>query len=110
MPRIRLYGTVPAGEPYSVGRFLEDAARALRDANGAGRLPVFVGGTGLYFKALTEGLAAVPDVPPEIARIGARKPRGSARRDCIVRCKRAIPAWRQDFAPAIPSVSCARSK
>ena len=61
-----LYGTVPAGEPYSVGRFLEDAARALRDANGEGRLPVFIGGTGLYFKALTEGLAAVPDVPPEI--------------------------------------------
>ena len=62
----RLYGTVPASEPYSVGRFLEDAARALRDAKVEGRLPVFVGGTGLYFKALTEGLAAVPDVPPEI--------------------------------------------
>ncbi len=61
-----LYGTVPASEPYSVGRFLEDAARALRDAKVEGRLPVFVGGTGLYFKALTEGLAAVPDVPPEI--------------------------------------------
>ena len=61
-----LYGTVPASEPYSVGRFLEDAARALRDAKIEGRLPVFVGGTGLYFKALTEGLAAVPDVPPEI--------------------------------------------
>jgi tRNA dimethylallyltransferase len=62
----RLYGTVPASEPYSVGRFLEDAAQALRDAKVEGRLPVFVGGTGLYFKALTEGLAAVPDVPPEI--------------------------------------------
>ena len=61
-----LYGTVPAGEPYSVGRFLKDAARALGDAKVEGRLPVFVGGTGLYFKALTEGLAAVPDVPPEI--------------------------------------------
>ncbi len=61
-----LYGTVPASERYSVGRFLEDAARALRDAKVEGRLPIFVGGTGLYFKALTEGLAAVPDVPPEI--------------------------------------------
>lgn len=62
----RLYGTVPASEPYSVGRFVEDAARALRDAKVEGYLPVLVGGTGLYFKALTEGLAAVPDVPPEI--------------------------------------------
>jgi tRNA dimethylallyltransferase len=62
----RLYGTIPASEPYSVGRFVEDAARALRDAKVEGYLPVLVGGTGLYFKALTEGLAAVPDVPPEI--------------------------------------------
>ncbi len=62
----RLYGTVPAREAYSVGRFVEDAARALGEATGEGRLPVLVGGTGLYFKALTEGLAAVPDVPPEI--------------------------------------------
>ena len=61
-----LYGTVPASEPYSVGRFLEDAAQALRDAKVEGRRPVFIGGTGLYFKALTEGLAQVPDVPPEI--------------------------------------------
>ena len=61
-----LYGTVPASERYSVGRFLEDVAHALRDAKVEGRLPVFIGGTGLYFKALTEGLAQVPDVPPEI--------------------------------------------
>ena len=62
----RLYGTVPASESYSAGRFVEDAARALREAASEGHVPVFVGGTGLYFKALTEGLAAVPDVPPEI--------------------------------------------
>ncbi|MGA7456207.1 MAG: tRNA (adenosine(37)-N6)-dimethylallyltransferase MiaA [Methyloceanibacter sp.] len=62
----RLYGTVPASEPYSAGRFVEDAARALRNAAGEGSVPIFVGGTGLYFKVLTEGLAAVPDVPPEI--------------------------------------------
>jgi len=61
-----LYGTVRASERYSVGRFLEDVAHALRDAKVEGRLPVFIGGTGLYFKALTEGLAQVPDVPPEI--------------------------------------------
>jgi tRNA dimethylallyltransferase len=62
----RLYGIVPAREAYSVGHWLEDAARAIREAQGEGRVPILVGGTGLYFKALIEGLAPVPDVPPEI--------------------------------------------
>jgi tRNA dimethylallyltransferase len=62
----RLYGMVPAAEAYSVGRWLDDTARAIAEAEGEGRLPILVGGTGLYFKALTEGLAPIPDVPPEI--------------------------------------------
>ena len=61
-----LYGHVPAAEPYSVGRWLSDAATALRDENEAGRQPILVGGTGLYFRALTEGLAPVPDILPEM--------------------------------------------
>ena len=64
----RLYGIVPAREAYSVGRWLEDAARALQEAEGEGRMPILVGGTGLYFKALIEGLAPVPDVSPEIRK------------------------------------------
>jgi tRNA dimethylallyltransferase len=64
----RLYGIVPAREAYSVGRWLEDAVRAIADAEGEGRVPILVGGTGLYFKALTEGLAPVPDVPTEIRK------------------------------------------
>jgi tRNA dimethylallyltransferase len=62
----RLYGTVSAAEAYSVGRWLDDVANAIEAANEAGSLPIIVGGTGLYFKALTEGLAPVPDIPPEI--------------------------------------------
>jgi tRNA dimethylallyltransferase len=62
----RLYGTVSAAEAYSVGRWLEDVAKAIEVANDAGSLPIIVGGTGLYFKALTEGLAPVPDIPPEV--------------------------------------------
>ena len=62
----RLYGTVPAADAYSVGRWLGDAARAMAEAHKEGRLPILVGGTGLYFKALTEGLAPVPDIPAEI--------------------------------------------
>ncbi len=64
----RLYGIVPAREAYSVGRWLDDAARAIGEAEGEGRVPILVGGTGLYFKALLEGLAPVPDVPPEIRK------------------------------------------
>src|SRR5437764_10201918 len=49
----RLYGHVDAGENYSVGRWCVDASAALVDAERAGRLPIVVGGTGLYFRTLT---------------------------------------------------------
>ncbi len=62
----QLYGHVDAGENYSVGRWLQDAAAVLDQSAAAGQLPIFVGGTGLYFKALTRGLAAVPPIPADI--------------------------------------------
>jgi len=62
----RLYGHVNAAENYSVGRWRRDTEDALREIVAEGRLPILVGGTGLYFKALTSGLAAVPPVPAEI--------------------------------------------
>jgi tRNA dimethylallyltransferase len=62
----RLYGFVDAAENYSVGRWCADAKAALDEVWGEGRLPILVGGTGLYFKALTQGLSAVPPTPPEI--------------------------------------------
>ena len=69
----RLYGHVDAAENYSVGRWCYDVRAVLDEARQAGRLPILVGGTGLYFKALTEGLSAVPPTPPEIrAAVRAR--------------------------------------
>ena len=62
----RLYGHVDAAENYSVGRFVEHAGVALREARAERQVPVFVGGSGLYFKALTRGLAAIPPIPPEL--------------------------------------------
>jgi len=62
----RLYGHVDALENFSVGRWLTDAQGALEEARSTGLLPIFVGGTGLYFKALTHGLSAVPPIPPNI--------------------------------------------
>jgi len=61
-----LYGHVDAAENYSVGRWCVDAQASIADVRRAGRLPILVGGTGLYFKALTQGLAAVPPIPASV--------------------------------------------
>jgi len=61
----RLYGHVDAAVNYSVGQYVIDAGAALAEARRAGKVPIFVGGTGLYFKALTAGLAAVPPIPAD---------------------------------------------
>jgi len=69
----RLYGHVDAAENYSVGRWCADARGALEEAARRDLLPIFVGGTGLYFKALTQGLSDVPPTPPEVrAAVRAR--------------------------------------
>jgi tRNA dimethylallyltransferase len=69
----RLYGHLDAAENYSVGRWCADAAAALAEIRDAGRVAVLAGGTGLYFKALTQGLSAVPSTPPEVrAAVRAR--------------------------------------
>ncbi|MBA1156385.1 tRNA (adenosine(37)-N6)-dimethylallyltransferase MiaA [Microvirga mediterraneensis] len=61
----RLYGHVDAAVNFSVGRYVADAVEILRELQGR-KLPIFVGGTGLYFKALTEGLSDMPSVPDEV--------------------------------------------
>ena len=72
----QLYGHVDAAENYSVGRWIKDVHAVLREALAAGLLPILVGGTGLYFKALTQGLSIVPPTPPEIRQ--AVRARGDA--------------------------------
>jgi tRNA dimethylallyltransferase len=62
----RLYGHVGGAVNYSVGRYLEDAARLIGEAEGAGERLIFIGGTGLYFKALLEGLSRIPPVPQAV--------------------------------------------
>ena len=75
----RLYGFVPASEAYSAGRFVRDAAAAIAAARSEGRRPIIVGGTGLYFKALLEGLSPIP-------RDRRRYPRALAGRSRAARC------------------------
>jgi tRNA dimethylallyltransferase len=91
----RLYGFVDGAENFSVGRYAEAAARQLADVAAAGRLPILVGGTGLYFQALEAGLSRIPPLPQAVrdavrascegvetaalhARLAARDPGGAA--------------------------------
>jgi len=61
-----LYGHVACTARYSVGDWLRDVAPAIDRARSAGLRPIVVGGTGLYFQALTNGLAEIPEVPREL--------------------------------------------
>ncbi|HKS19325.1 MAG TPA: tRNA (adenosine(37)-N6)-dimethylallyltransferase MiaA [Bradyrhizobium sp.] len=62
----RLYGHVDAAMNFSAGAWVTDAAKALAEARAQDIVPIFVGGSGLYFKALTRGLSAVPPIAAEI--------------------------------------------
>ncbi|HEX9209592.1 MAG TPA: tRNA (adenosine(37)-N6)-dimethylallyltransferase MiaA [Bradyrhizobium sp.] len=64
----RLYGHVDAAVNFSAGAWVSDATKALEEAQAEGRLPIFIGGTGLYFKALTAGLSVVPPIPAEVRK------------------------------------------
>jgi len=61
-----LYGHVDAAVNFSAGAWVADAAAVLAEARAQNRLAIFVGGSGLYFKALTRGLSSVPPVPAAI--------------------------------------------
>ena len=69
----RLYGHVEPSERYTVARWREDVAAVLQEVRAEGRLPIIVGGTGLYFKALTEGIAKVPPIPEALRARLARE-------------------------------------
>ena len=105
----RLYGHVDAAENHSVGVWCRDARAALAEAKQDGRVPIVVGGTGLYFKALTQGLSAVPSTPADIrAAVRARCDREGpealhaelARRDPVM-AGRLKPADRMRIARAL---------
>src|SRR5271156_6567082 len=62
----RLYGQVDAAINFSAGGWVTEAAKVVAEARAQNRLAIFVGGSGLYFKALTRGLSVVPPISPEI--------------------------------------------
>ncbi len=68
----RLYGILPAAQAGSVALWRSQALAAMNEARLAGRIPILTGGSGLYFAALTDGLADIPD-PGAAARSEARR-------------------------------------
>jgi tRNA dimethylallyltransferase len=78
-----LYGHVGCDVRYSVGAWLRDVAAALAEARRRGLRPIVVGGTGLYLSALTEGLADIPEIPPEV-RARSEALLGAGRLDALV--------------------------
>jgi len=126
----RLYGHVDAAVNFSAGSFVADAAKALAEARAQHRAPIFIGGSGLYFKAITRGLSAVPPIPSEVresvrarlersgvealhAELARRDPVSAARlkprdRTRIARALevieatgRALPDWHREGLPPI---------
>ncbi|AZO43945.1 tRNA (adenosine(37)-N6)-dimethylallyltransferase MiaA [Mesorhizobium sp. M7D.F.Ca.US.005.01.1.1] len=61
-----LYGHVHPATAYSTGAWLRDVMKLIDDGTLSGRPVIFVGGTGLYFRALAEGISEMPDIPQRI--------------------------------------------
>ena len=105
----RLYGVMPGSEACSAGRWRDMALAEIAAARAAGRVPILVGGTGLYLRALTGGLAEMPAIPEEVRHAARRRHEASggeafhgelARRDPVMAARlepgdsqRLIRAW-----------------
>ena len=63
IPKHHLYGFISVKKDFSVGAWYKLVTKKIKDINRRRKLPLIVGGTGLYFKALTEGLVEIPKVP-----------------------------------------------
>jgi len=61
-----LYGHVPPSRAYSTGAWLRDVLALIDGGNLDGRVPIFTGGTGLYFRALVDGLSEMPEIPQHV--------------------------------------------
>lgn len=64
----RLIDILDPAEAYSAARFREDALREMAAIRAAGRIPLLVGGTMLYYRALEQGLSPLPEADPELRR------------------------------------------
>ena len=97
-----LYGFVSGAEAYSAGRYAVDAAHAIAEARTSGRVPILVGGTGLYFKALLEGLSPVPPIDPDVRAYWRGQAAARPAADLHAILARATPRWPPRLMPSDP--------
>lgn len=65
-----LYGTLHPNQSCSAGEWQRMAVPVIQDVLSSGRIPIICGGTGLYIKALVDGLSPIPEIPKEVKRAG----------------------------------------
>lgn len=94
-----LFGTVDAADGWSVGRWLRAATEVIADIRSRGRDAVVVGGTGLYLRALTQGLADVPEIPAGVREAAAAEFETMGEEDFRARLAAADPAAAARIAP-----------
>jgi tRNA dimethylallyltransferase len=95
-----LYGTVDGAENFSVGRYLAAATEAIERAWAENRLPILVGGTGLYFKALLDGLSDLPPVPEAVRAAVRAAAEGQPTPDLHAELSRRDPASAARLRPS----------
>ena len=95
----RLFGEVDGAQNFSVGHYARAVAPLLADIAGSGRLPIVAGGSGLYFRALTEGLSAIPPVPTDVRDRVRREAQDRPAADLHAELARADPASAATLKP-----------
>jgi tRNA dimethylallyltransferase len=104
----RLYGHVAYDAQYSAGHWLREVKSLLEGSE----RPIIVGGTGLYFSTLTEGLAEIPPTPDEIRATAARIDLNNRARvqrawEVLQASGRSLADWQDDTpAPVLPIGTC----
>ena len=91
-------------EAYSAARFAQDAKRLITRIRARGKWPLLVGGTMLYFKALSQGLDDMPSSDPAVRRQIAQEAAEKSCRRCTARCRRWILSPHRASQAKIPSV------
>ena len=67
-PKHHLYGTISVKKEFSTGNWLKLTNKKIKDCLNQNKVPIVVGGTGLYFKVLTEGLVRIPNIPKSLRK------------------------------------------
>ena len=94
-----LFGTVDPADGWSAGRWLRAANQVIAEVRGRARDAIVVGGTGLYFRALTEGLAEIPEVAADVRRATGAEFEAMGEAAFRARLARADPAAAARIAP-----------